>query len=378
MFQDKDNNKEKRPRILMIAPLPPPVHGSAMMTQYIKDSYLINKAFDLDWVNLSTSRRMDEIGKKSFSKLFRFTNAYFKTFWKLITGHFDACYIAITCHGKGFIKDAPFALLCKLFGRKLVIHQHNKGMRKDLNSSWRVRLLKMVYKNAYVILLSWRLYPDIEAIVERDQIYICPNGIPIEQSIDIIPSRNNSIPHLLFLSNLMPSKGVYVLLDALKILKDNGYQFICNFVGGESKEISAKTFSDEVSYRRLNGQVYYLGKKYDAEKNEILIKHDIFIFPTYYDNECFPLVLLEAMQAGLPCISTEEGGIADIINDGVNGKIIPTIDSEDLALKIKELIDFPETRKNLGENGRATFYRKYTLDKWENNLKKIFKVCIEH
>ncbi len=49
----------------MIAPLPPPVHGSAMMTQYIKDSGIINNAVEMDWVNLSTSRSLDEIGRKS-------------------------------------------------------------------------------------------------------------------------------------------------------------------------------------------------------------------------------------------------------------------------------------------------------------------------
>lgn len=59
-------------RVLFIAPLPPPVHGSAMMTQYIKDSSVINEVFDTDWINLSTSRRMDEIGKKSPVKIWRF------------------------------------------------------------------------------------------------------------------------------------------------------------------------------------------------------------------------------------------------------------------------------------------------------------------
>ena len=57
-----------KPRILFIAPLPPPVHGSAMVSQYIKDSKLVNEAFECDFVNLSTSRRMDEIGKGGMKK----------------------------------------------------------------------------------------------------------------------------------------------------------------------------------------------------------------------------------------------------------------------------------------------------------------------
>lgn len=66
-----------KPQVLFITPLPPPVHGSAMMSQYIKDSHTINQEFDCDFVNLSTSRKMDEIGKVSLCKLWRFVAAYF-------------------------------------------------------------------------------------------------------------------------------------------------------------------------------------------------------------------------------------------------------------------------------------------------------------
>ena len=119
-----------KPRILFIPPLPPPVHGSAMVSQYIKDSELIQGEFACDFVNLSTSRRMDEIGKGGVKKLLRFVGSFFVLFYKLLVHRYALCYLAITCHGVGFLKDAPFVLLCKLFGRRIVIHQHNKGMRK--------------------------------------------------------------------------------------------------------------------------------------------------------------------------------------------------------------------------------------------------------
>lgn len=60
----------KKPRILFIGTLPPPVHGSAVVSLQIKDSKVINDAFDGDWVNLSTSCRMDEIGKKHLQNPF--------------------------------------------------------------------------------------------------------------------------------------------------------------------------------------------------------------------------------------------------------------------------------------------------------------------
>ena len=178
--------------ILFITPLPPPVHGSAMVSQCIKDSELIRGEFDCDFVNLSTSRRMDEIGKGGAKKLLRFAGSFFLLFYKLLVHRYDLCYLAITCHGVGFLKDAPFVLLCKLFGRRIVIHQHNKGMSGCIDR-WPYRwLIPYIYKHARVILLSWHLYPDIAQAVKREQVMICPNGIAAEQQVNCDDSQVNA------------------------------------------------------------------------------------------------------------------------------------------------------------------------------------------
>lgn len=349
----------------MIAPLPPPIHGSAMMTQYIKNSQLLNDAFDLDWINLSTSRKMEEIGKNSIAKIFRFLSSYFISLWKLGTKRYDACYIALTCHGLGFIKDAPFALLCKFFGRKLIIHQHNKGMSNDVEKPFIKWLLKKVYKNATVILLSWRLYPDIQKIVQKDQVRICPNGIP--ESRIFKKNTEPHMPRILFLSNLMESKGVFTLLDACKILKDKGYKFECRFVGSETKEIDKDKFHHEVMVRNLDDSVFYLGRKYGDDKNLEFANSDIFVFPSFY--ETFGLVLLEAMQQSTPVIGSDEGSMPDIIQHGINGLISTKRDPVALANNISRLIDDPVFARALGKAGYKNYLDNYTLDKWENTLK---------
>ena len=149
-----------------------------MVSQYIKDSKLVNEQYDCDFVNLSTSRRMDEIGKGGMKKILRFIGAYFSLLWKLLTRRYDLCYLAITCHDMGFLKDAPFVLLCKLFCRRVLIHQHNKGMSGCVER-WPYRwLLPLVYRNTRVMLLSWHLYDDIAKVVKREQVVVCANGVP--------------------------------------------------------------------------------------------------------------------------------------------------------------------------------------------------------
>ena len=354
--------------ILFITPLPPPVHGSAMMSQYIKESKLINEEFDCDYVNLSTSRRMDEIGKKSLLKTVRFVWTYCIVLGKLMCHRYDLCYLAITCHGIGFLKDAPFVLLCKLFGKKIVIHQHNKGMAGDVER-WPYRwLLPWVYRNTKVILLSWRLYPDIEKVVRKEQILICPNGIPETLREEPDAKRHNRIPHLLFLSNLMVSKGILVLLDALEILKNKGYSFVCDFVGGETAEIDAARFKAEVEKRGLDKLVIYDGKQYGADKECFFKQADVFVHPTMDD--CFPLVLLEAMQYSLPIVSTDVGGIADIIRNEVDGYICETQEINIFAQKLLELITDEPLRIRMGESNHERYKLQYTLNLFEMKIKE--------
>ncbi|MDH6342257.1 glycosyltransferase involved in cell wall biosynthesis [Parabacteroides sp. PFB2-12] len=352
-------------KILFITPLPPPVHGSSMMSQYIKESKLINDTFDCDFINLSTSRKMDEIGKMSLAKVWRFCSSYFLLIGKLLFRRYDLCYLAITCHGIGFLKDAPFVLICKLFRKKVVIHQHNKGMSGYVDKPFYKWLLPFVYRKTHVILLSWKLYPDIERVVSKEQVLICPNGIPEVWDEKPLFNRNNNIPKLLFLSNLIESKGVLVLLDACHILKEKSCLFTCEFVGGETKEINKEDMQREIDKRGLNEIVSYVGSKYKEEKREVLKRADIFIFPTFYINETFGLVNLEAMQYGLPIISTDVGGITDIVIDGETGLICKTRDAEDLANKIKLLLDNPSLRQQYGQAGYDRFVANYTLERFE-------------
>ena len=356
-------------RILFITPLPPPVHGSAMVSQYIKECDELHEAFECDFVNLSTSRNIDEIGKKSVMKYLRFIGAYFILLWKLITRRYALCYLAITCHGMGFLKDAPFVLLCKLFGRKVAIHQHNKGMSKCVDKKPYKWLLPRVYRNTKVILLSWHLFPDIEKVVKKEQVIICPNGIPEVAENGNTYMRDNNVPNLLFLSNLIPSKGVYVLLDACRILKEKGYRFLCNFVGGESKEITKDIFEQAVEERGLKDIAVYHGPKYGKDKISYFANADMFIHPTL--NDCFPLTLLEAMQYKLPIVSTNEGAISDIVVDGTNGYICKKENAQSTADAIETLLNNKAQRIELGEQGYRLFKEKFTLAEFNRNMTGI-------
>jgi glycosyltransferase involved in cell wall biosynthesis len=265
-------NKEK---VLFILHLPPPVHGSSVVGSQIKDSILISSTFNCSFVNLGTSDSIDEIGKNALGKIGRYLAIVWQVLKNLIFFRPKLCYFAITVEGIGFYKDFLIVVLIKLFRKKIIYHFHNKGIsnREDkLLDNW---LYRIAFKNSFVILLSPLLYPDAKKYLKSDEIFYCPNGIePMENNLQIY--RDNIPAQILFLGNMIETKGVDVLLDACKYLKQKKIAFHCTFVGGWGN-INEKQFSGKVTQNDIETEINYAGKKYGKEKDQLMNNTDIFV-----------------------------------------------------------------------------------------------------
>lgn len=367
------NTKKK---ILFILHIPPPVHGSSIVGEYIYKSEYINQNFECQFNNLGTSNSIDEIGNNLIIKI----NRYFQIVWKviinLIKSRPDLCYFAITSKGLGLYKDAFLAFLVKLFRIKLVYHFHNKGVSTYQDKFFNNLIYKFIFKNADVILLSEYLYSDIQRYVPKERIHYCPNGISERTKLNKGNSdSSNSIIEILFLSNLIVSKGVFILLDTCKILKSRDLSFHCTFIGAIGN-IKQEQFQEKIKESDLQDVVNYVGPKFGNEKEDALIKADIFVHPTF--NDCFPLVLIEAMQFSLPIVSTVEGGIPDIVEDEITGYLVPKMNAVALAEKLELLIRSKELRNELGKNGHNRYLKYFTINQFESNLTKILNECLSN
>lgn len=357
----------RKPRVVFIMHLPPPVHGAAMMGQYIKNSKLINETFDCTFVNESLSSSVSEVGSFNRKKILNLI-CHLRNIRSLLKEcRPDLVYMTPGgIPGMGIIRYYLESKIINQFNCRKIIHFHNKGT-KEKSEKWYMRwYYKVLFKNSHVILLSKYLTNQYETILSSKDISICPNGIS-EIETDLVKSTN-VVPHILFLSNLIPDKGVLVLLDALSILKSKNIKFVGDVVGSESKGLDKNTFIQEIDKRNLQDCVVYHGPKYGKDKDAFFCNSDIFAFPTYYKGECFPLVLLEAMRYSLPCVSTYEGGIRDIIQDGYNGFLCKQKDSLSLAVSLQRLIEDADMRNVMGNNGRQLFLKKFTQQHFEKNI----------
>lgn len=179
--------------------------------------------------------------------------------------------------------------------------------------------------------------------------------------------------HFLFLGNLIPSKGVPILLEACRFLREKGLSFHCHIAGAPTGEMSLEQARHMMQERSLTTCVTLYGGVYGNNKEELFKQCHVFVFPTQYPNECFPLVLLEAMQHALPIIATPVGAIPDMVEDGVSGLIIPEQDAKALAEAMQGFIEHPERIRSMGEAARERFLGKYTKTHFEQNLINILK-----
>lgn len=359
-------------RILFIVQLPPPIHGASIMNSHVVTSEIIKRNFIVEVVNLQFAKSVKDIAKFSIKKIIKSISFGYEIFNKIKLNKPDLIYFTLSPIGYAFYRDFFYVLLINMMHANTIFHLHGKGINNKAANSWiNKKLYKYVFKGKNVICLSKNLANDLVNISNFVP-FIVPNGIPVQQlhnGSNI--HKKKSVPQILFLSNYIESKGVIVLLNALNILFQQGYIFNARLVGAPS-DLSIEFLEQIVAKNNLTEFISIVGPRYDDQKVEEFQNADIFVFPTYYENEAFPLVILEALQFGLPVISTFEGGIPDIIIDGETGFLVEIQNSKMLAEKIAILLLDDNLRKQIGKNGYDRFLNNFTLNHFENNLINVF------
>ncbi len=357
--------------------LPPPMQNSSIIGELVKESQLISNSFQSRYINLLLSRTVNETGKASITKFARFIIIWFDLLGKLIYTKPNLCYYTLSVSGIAFYKDCVMVMLLRIFQIKTIYHLHYKGIRLNQKKKINDFLYRFIFKNSSVILPTEQLYLDVEKYILPWKIYYCPNGIKdYQMETKLMSITESKVLKILFLSNLLTTKGVFDLIEACSILKRRGCNFKCDFIGGEGN-ITEEQFNAHVKQKGLSDNVKYRGKRFGKLKELAYEQADVFVLPTYHPNECSPLVILEAMRHSLPVISTFEGGIPEMVKDGITGFLTPQRDANALAEKLNVLIRHPQLRKQMGNEGRIKYENNFTLSIFEHKLLSILEEMVK-
>ena len=352
-------------KVLFVLHLPPPFHGAAEVGRQIRESALVNGTFETRYVNLSASRSLEELGRLSVRKATFLFNLLRQVRREVRTWKPDLVYLTPSSTMPALLKDCLVRRCAG--GCRTLLHFHNKGVASRQDRLVDNFLYRRLFHGSHVILLSPLLYPDIRKYVAPELVSYCPNGLSVPETVH----APGEVPRILFLSNLLRSKGVPVLLEACRILKDRGLPFSCSLVGALSADYPGDTLSAEIREKGLDDRVVYEGPVYGEGKWAVFSKADVFVHPTL--NDSFPLVILEAMGSGLPVVATEEGGIPEMVRNGVDGLTCPKNDPAALADALGKLLSDKELRTRMGESGKARYRERYTEEQFEKRFVDILK-----
>lgn len=254
---------------------------------------------------------------------------------------------------KGLVFGWLAALLWRL---PLVITQHGftPRSRKQRLYTWlslqlcRTRVVDRVVCVAESIAVLHR-----QAQVRADKLHVIPNGLPA--ALAALPSSPGEHPWLAgFVGRLSQEKGPDLFLDAL-IPLCRQHPTLNAVMLGDGPEREA--LQARIDAAGLAGRIHLPGYQHDMQPWWARL-HALVISSR---TEGTPMILLEAMQAGVPVVAFAVGGIGDVIVDGHNGLLAPALDSPALARQLTCLLEQPQRAGQLRDNARHTQRERYDL-----------------
>lgn len=305
-----------------------------------------------------------------FKQLVFFTISIIKIIYYLIFRKIKIVHIHLSERGS-FIRKNIVCKIAKLFRKKVIVHMHGAEFKEFYNESSaknKKKIVKFLKESDKVIVLGESWYEFVKNLDKQIKVEIMPNFVKCtKEKVDL---KNKEI-NILFLSVLIRRKGIYDLLEAIKILIDskelNEYK-IKVIIAGTGKE--EKDIKNRVEELGINKYFEFTGWVNNKQKEDLFKKSQIFVLPSY--NEGLPVAILEAMSYGLPVISTNVGSIEDAIKNNYNGIIINPGNINQLKESIIYLVRNKEKWYEFSKNSKEMVDKIYSKDKYLKRLETLY------
>ncbi|MCX7886413.1 MAG: glycosyltransferase family 4 protein [Verrucomicrobiae bacterium] len=359
-------------RILMLGYLPPPYFGPSVNYQALMRSQFA-RHFDVTFLDITVTANLAELETFRASKLGKLFWILLREIGWLLRRRFDFCCAPVSVNRNAFLKDALLLGVARAFGVRTVLYAHGNNLPDFYQRSapWLQRVMDRTFRNAAgAIVLGETLRFNFERWLPPERILVVPAGVETWQQ-PVQPVAHDGV-NVLYLGNLIREKGVFVLLEAARLLhgKRPDLQFV--FAGPWRQREDERAALEFVAQHGLTDCVRFVGAVNGRSKMEVLAQADILVFPTMLQ-ETMGLVLVEAMQAGLPVVTSRLGGIPEVVTEGVNGLFAEVGNPEDLAARILQLANDPALRARMGAANRECFLAYYTHEAYGKRMIAAFE-----
>ena len=379
-------------RFLLVGPLSPPVHGQSLAFEMLCCG-LRTHNYDCRVVNIQGKKR-PSLGRFTIARSIETLYSLRRFVGGLIAGY-HRVYITVSRSRAGFTRDMLMIWGARLCGGYVIAHVAGGNYDEFYRTQpqcWRFVIRHTLRRTHRIIVLSERL----RAMFAFDptlsgRISVVWNGMPSALN-DPPPSRQLSKDRpvqILFLSNLIQSKGYFEVLEALTILRKTTAirlkaVFAGHFLSSADDLISISPEEAEIKFHKyvaangLEDVARYAGPITGEAKRALLEASDFFLLPTRYFTEGQPLSIIEAMAYGCIVISTNYRAIPDLVVDGVTGVLIKSGRPDQIADIIQRIVAHPHQYERMSRAAIDRYQKCFTMQRHLDTIIPLLARGEEH
>lgn len=331
-------------------------------------------------------------GSLNMSRVIVVVACVLNSWWKLPRCH--TLYMPISTSKLGFIRDFLILRFASLLRVRTVVHLHGSGLKPfyEGSSPKFQKLMRQTFSRVDCFVILGELLKDQFSFASdwQKKTQVVLNGTPLDDS-EIPPPTIKAAPaagekwRFLFLSNLMPTKGYIELVQACRILVDQGFSsfhldfcgdFISTVVENDPRSIEQQKsdFLESINDPAIRDYVTYHGSVAGESKAEKLRNCHAFMLPTYHPWEGQPLSINEALAWATPVVTTRHRGIPEQVLDGVNGYYVEPKDPGSLAACLRRFLEGEVPYEHLSENARKHYESHFTN---EQHIRSLIPLLVD-
>lgn len=371
----QNNNDMGVKKVLFVAP----GHGNGGIRSWAKKMLMsfCNDEYELIHIGVAYRRALrGECGliRRVFDGLLDLLDTRNTIKSKLIQQN-DIKIAHITTSGSlGTLSDYVIGKLCKRNGVKTILHCHYGCIKEDYTKKGPIGILlrktMKLYDQIWVLdTVSFNILSANSMLAGK--VHITPNSIHVPTEVNIVAKKYEKIA---FVGNLVPTKGLYELIEAIKQCAENTTLTIIG-PGKDSVISHIKQLGGELIDKRIK----IIGALPNEQAIEMIKSMDIIALPTYYQSEAFPISILEAMSYGKMVISTPRAAIKDMLTaiDGSEcGYLVRERYVEDIAEAIMWCQSNPELADERCKKAYDKVYSCYRTDVIYELYRNLYKKVI--
>jgi len=370
------SRRPKKPRLLIVGPLPPPFIGPAVATKRLIESPYLQRYFDLDLLDASDRDGLDGIGSLDWNNIRQALRHGAGFLRALLRRRPDAVYVSIARGFWGFVRDLLFIVPSRALGVPVVVHlragrfdlMHDDGAPGRL-----VGRIGMACVSRGVV-LSEGLRGIFGALLPKDRISVVPNGMPPDDLLRALPlppaDRDDGGFDIACISNLFHDKGIHIMIEAVPAIRAVVPNVRVRFAGRWLDAGYERDCRDLVERLGVGAQVEFIGSVDGDGKRRLLAASDAVAFVPVAP-EGLPWVVLEAMSAGRPVVGTPQGAMSEVIVPGETGILVRPGSPAEVAEALIRLASDRVAIRRMGAVGRERVERVYSEEAAHTALAEV-------